>query len=1090
MPTQTLQEKIVEAYEKIEKVFNTGSTGNEITTLVQFMSNYAPSNGLVKYIDTLFDEISHSPRSNNPVSAMDIKASLFMTLANIKKVLKGDIVNEVLHKDPIYLADTPKDTYNFKPIYLMAMFVCGLISLNTGSFEEWMKLDKDIELDYIREFLSLFRYPTEIVVYSKSTNAVLSIESEPQSIIPDKLFLTSSIPDTANNVVIMDSFPSYDPWKSIMTSCNNQDTITSDPVLWYIYVIQDPVSAEEFANPSTKQTKCIGVRQPKKNRSYIFAYNIPKKEAFASTVNIWKKFVTEPYEAYANFLQNFLLLKDLKHAFINDDTAFISKGKYDIPWLIYVHVLVMSVYGGNRNFYACKDATSADITTTDAFVSGRTCLDYRALLDDVDGSPFPITIKSGAMDENVMERLANAHLELMRKNAAFTFNNGIIDENYDDTLNATCPVKYDWVFRDEKLSKCANWISKITNEVTNMEDRRPDTLDPDLCVFRRIVHWMAKNNDQSDALKEIVRKFERTVKIGAQVDDNIHKHIVVDLRQRSVDKHILSPNSTLQDFLSSDPSWKKAMEIYFVGDWHPDNVFGKYLVFDDSKKKHEVRDIIQMKIDNDKPIFNLTEAITERAPSSASSHDASGYNSDGSLRSMKSVGSTKGPKTSDSGKFPPVSRKMGLLDAIAETIIDADQRVEGGLGAILRKLNDFATVDDMNKEDRLKKMADLTAEIQQKHDELNKQKTILDKEIDGLKAELKRVEDEATKDKDALQTQMKTVRAEKDEADTKLAAALLRESTLTQEKSDMDTNVQNLTGEKNTLAAQVATLTQELQDSKTKAAEDAETIRKLKERVGELETEIVTLKQEITDNEENKKKLLASDVSNQASLVTLAAKEKELAEALEREKKLQIEKAQLEVQKKDLEKALQDDKGVMSNENMEKLKLMEDVRQLRIQIDQYELQLQEIIEKLKKGILEHDRQMTTRIWKIHDQVDGSIRKELTESELLVLLRRGEYMGFRDAVKRSVEQKEYKLPALFLIYESIGGTWRYFAMLTDTNQTSEFMAEKLMESLRLFQTIEKHDPHLLATYTNQYFRKFLETFGCLAYDSTGEVIETF
>jgi hypothetical protein len=1082
MPTQTLQEKVVETYEKIEQVFNTGSTGNPITTLEEFMSNVNPSNTLVKYIDTLFDEISHSPRSNNPVSAMDIKASLFMTLANIKKVLKGDIVNEVLHKDPIYLTDTPKDKYNFKPIYLMAMFVCGLISLNTGSFEQWMKLDKDIELDYIREFLSLFKYPTEIVVYSKSTNAVLSIESEPQSKIPDKLFLTSSIPDTAKNVVIMDSFPSYDPWKSLTTSCNNQDTITSDPVFWYIYVIQDPVSVEVV--------KCIGVRQPTKNRNYIFAYNIPKKEAFASTVEIWKKFVTEPYEAYANFLQNFLLLKDLKHAFINDDTAFISKGNYALPWLIYVHVLVMSVYGGNRNFYACKDATSADTTTTDAFVSGKTCLDYRALLDHVDKSPFPLTIKSGVMDENVMEHLANAHLELMRKNAAFTFNNGIIDENYDDTLNATCPVKYDWVFRDEKLSKCANWISKIEADISVMETRNIETLDPDLCVFRRIVHWMAKNHDQPDALKEIVRKFERTVNIGAQVDDNAHKHIAVDLKKRSVHKNILSPNSTLQDFLSSDPSWKKAMEIYFVGDWHPDNVFGKYLVFDDNKKIHEVRDIIQMKIDNDKPIFNLTEATTERAPSSASSHDGSGYNSDGSLRSMKSVGSIKGLKTSDSGTLPPVSRKMSLLDGIVETIIDADQRVEGGLGAILRELNDFATVDGMNKDERLKKMAALTAEIQQKHDELNKQKTILDKEIDGLRAELKRVQDEATKDKDALQAQMKTVRAEKDEADTKLAAALVKEAALQKEKNEIETNVQNLTGEKNTLAAQVATLTQELQDSQKKAIEDAETIRKLKEKVTDLEKEIVTLKQEITDNQEDKKKLLANDVSNQASLVTLAAKEKELADALEREKKLQLEKAQLEVQKKDLEKALQDDKGVMSNENIEKLRLMEDVRKLRIQIDQYELQLQVIIEKLKKGILEHDRQMTTRIWKIHDQVDGSIRKELTESELLVLLRKGDYIGFRDAVKRPVEQKEYKLPALFLIYESIGGTWRYFEKLDDTNQTNEFMAEKLMESLRLFQTIKKHDPHLLATYTNQYFRKFLETFQCLANDGTGEVIETF
>jgi len=1075
--TQTLKERVEEAHDKILGVFNTGTTANPIATLEDFMKNFTRGSTLIQDINKLFNDIQQSPRSKNPVSATDIKSHLFATLMEIKGMLKVNITNEVLHTDG----------KSFKPTHLMAMFVCGLIRLNTEPFEEWMKLQRDEELDYIREFLSLFQYPSEIFVYSQSLNAVTSIESDEKNTIPDTMFLTSSIPDTANNVVIMDSLPQYDPWKSMTRSLNNHDIVTSDPVLWYVYVIQDPPSATEFASPSTKLTKCIGVRQPDKNRNYIFAYNFPKKEAFATTIDLCRKFISEPYEAYANFLQNFAL---------NDDTAFISKGTYDLPWLIYVHVLVMGVYGAKRNFYACKDMTSADTTTTDALVAGKTCLDYRALLDHVSGSPFPLTIKSGVMDENVMERLANAHLELMRKNAAFTFNNGVIDENYDDTLNATCPVKYDWVFRDEKLSTCAGWISKISKDVSTMEDRRPDTLDPDLGIFRRIQHWMAKNTDQSDALKEIIRKFEQTVMLGAQVDNNPSKHIVVDLMKRGEDRGIFRPNSTLKDFLSADPSWRIAMEKYFVGDWHPDNVFGKYLLFDENKKTHEVRDIIQMKIDNSKQIFDMTEAIAERAPSSGSSYDpeGSGYSSEGSLRSMKSIGSTSGKpkKKSDSGNLPPILEK---LKQVAGTYLDENDREEGGLDKIFNDLDSLATVDGKNAEDQVERIEKIKRDMRMQNEESTKKIEIMKIEVETVKKELQEISEEATKQKDELDGKLKTAQADIDRLSQELKEALAREADLVKEKGELDASIQKITGEKDALAAEVAKLTQELQDSQKKAVEDADKIRELTEKVGEHEKEIARLTQEIEDMKTEKKKLLANDVSKQAELDALAVKEKELKEALEREKQLLLEKETLEKERKRLQDLVDADKLDINVQTLERLKLMEEARKLRETIAEYERQVTEITEKLQKGILEHERQVTTRIWKIHDKVDDSVRKKLTASELLVLLKNKEYIKFRDTVKKGageLEKKEYNLPALFLIYESIGGTWSLFEKLADKTQTSEFMTEKLIESLRLFQTIEKHNEHLLNTYTNQYFRKFLDTFELLVGDgvSPNYVIESF
>jgi len=352
----------------------------------------------------------------------------------------------------------------------------------------------------------------------------------------------------------------------------------------------------------------------------------------------------------------------------------------------------------------------------------------------------------------------------------------------------------------------------------------------------------------------------------------------------------------------------------------------------------------------------------------------------------------------------------------------------------------------------------------------------------------------ATKQKDELDAQLKTALADKDKLSQELNEALAREAELKKEKGEMDANIQKLTGEKEALTAEVARLTKELQDSQKKAAEDADRIRELTEKVGEHEKEIARLTKENDDLKIEEKKLLASDTSKQAELNTLAAKEKALAEALERVKQLELEKQQLEILKQDLEKIVAEDKGLMSNELTEKLGLMEDVRKLKLEKVEFERQVTEITEKLKRGILEHERQVTTRIWQIHGKVDDSVQKKLTASELLALLQNKKYIEFRDAVKKGageLEKKEYNLPALFLIYESIGGTWSLFEKLADKTQTSEFMTEKLIESLRLFQTIETHDMHLLDTYTNQYFRKFLETFQCLATDpDKGEIIETF
>lgn len=1095
-PALTIEQKIEQAYDDISSILHSSAS---ITSLDDFMKEYQMIKKmplvsvLTSRIDDLFEKNATTPRT---ITASDVRLKLMNQLRDIMSQKREDVAKYVLHTD---------GQTDFTPKRLMCLFVCGLVAFReVVPFENWMNLTNNNEIDYVRKFLLVIAepQPRQIVVYSTTVNGGLTIDGEANRTIPDTLFLTSSIPDNARNVVIMDSFPDKDPWSTLSQSIHNEDVITSDPVLWYAYILQNTRPVIAFADSTQAHAQCIGIDDREKDRKYIFVYQFPtydRQNSPTDQATLWRPYINEPCEAYANVLESF-------KPGLTAETAFISKYTYTNPMIIYIHVLVMALYGENRNFYACAGA--ADVGIERSLVAGVTCEKYRDLLEHVSHSRTALTIRENVMDENVMERLANAHLELMRKNAAFTFDD-VIDVNYKDTLNSTCPVQYGWVFRDEKLSKCAGWTSTIKQVLTVKSTRNKDVLDPELGVFRRILHCMNQNLNDADELKGFIRKFKPAeVKIGARVDGDLHKNIAVNLYTYGAGKGIFTSKSKKEDFLSKDPMYRAAMEKYFEGDWHPDNVFGKYLVYNNEEKSYEVRDCFQIDIDNAN-VSNMLSVPPERLPSGSAT--SSNTAPAGRLPSTNSTGSSNTSQKSFDPENPPpspllphikgawkagqakkpVSNTMKTVLEMVDTWVDTDERVEGGIGAILRQLNDFATVDGMNKDDRRKKMADLTAEIQKRHDELNQQKTMLDKEIDGLKAEIQKSQDEATKDKDALQAQMKTVRDEKDEVDKKLAASLLRENALIQEKNDMDTNMQKITGEKDDLAAQVAKLNHELQDSQKKAAEDAESIRKLTEKVGGLEKEIARLTQEIDTLTLKQTNLLASDASKQAQIDALALKDKELADALAREAQLKVEKQDLENKLAATNKLLSTDATQLLQMGQDKLQLQKDIADLQAKIQEYEDQLKTLIEKLKKGILEHDRQMTTRIWKIHDQVDGSIRRELTESELLVLLRKGEYMGFRDAVKRPVDQKEYKLPALFLIYESIGGTWSYFDKLGDKTQTSDFMAEKLMESLRLFQTIKKHNEHLLHTYTNQYFRKFLETFGCLANDpDKGEVIETF
>ena len=1087
----TIQQKIEKAWDQIDGILNSSVTV-PITTFDEFMKIYSGASGLGVFIDNLFLNHPTTPRSKRPITADEVKSHLFTALSDIHAKSKQTVARYVLHEKGRIFTLTP----------FMCLFIFGLIDLNTVNFSEWMKMQYPEEQDYIREFLSFITHPSTINVYLDVKNAVSVID---EHVIPHTLFLTSSIPDI-QNVVILDSFPEQDPWTNLRGSLTKKDTVTSNPAFWYAYVLRNDnptvqgstgsgtaqawadtsvitaspgttASADpSTASPDTTTTKCIGVVS--NGNQYIFAYNFPQYTQGETTeqVRLWRRHITEPYEKYANVFQSFTL---------TPYTTIISKVTLENRMLIYIHLLVMGMCGGTRNFYALGETNLPETCIQDALVAGTTCSDYLALLSHIDSSNNALGIASGAMDGAVMARLARAHLALMRKNPYFTFQ-GDITEDFKDELDSTCPVKYQWVFQNKNLSLHQEWVTQVTADIDLIE-KGTNTTKTDLGVFRRIAHFMSPNFELGvNPTRSVLQKFIKVVDVGAKVDKNVNKRIVLDLEDFCNKRKIFSASSTLNEFLIDNPSipqLKVAMQKYFTVPWHPDDVFGKYIVRDSSDDTYEVRDSVQMEIDNTD--HDLSGDVTERAErtpsgSSGTSSNAS-YDPDGIFPPIDGAWNAAGQAKKGAVKHLPL---INELDEVIKTEQHEIHRSEGGLAKILESLEALKKMKGISTEEGKKEVEAVQQKVAAASAAFTKEFGALKTDVDDLKAELQKSHGEAEAQKLKFEGEMKKEHEKNANQALQLADAMKRQADCIKQKVADDAEIQKLTEERDDLAGKLVALTTELADSNAREKIHEGTIVKLQDDMKSLEAEIVTHKQEIADLNVIKAKSLASDTSRLAEIAELADAKAKLAAEMTRAAQLELDKQKLEADKQALGTTLSASGADLKTEHLERLKLNEDMIKLRTTIAQYELELKEIIEKVRKATLEHDKLTNGRIWQIQDKVDVQIQGEFTESQLLTWLKAGEYLKFLNAVKEKTPvKKAFNPTALFLTYESIGGTWQMFAepALTDKGLTTALMAQKLLDDILLFQTIETHDEHIANTYTTKHFRDFMEVFGCIEFD---------
>jgi flagellar biosynthesis/type III secretory pathway chaperone len=426
------------------------------------------------------------------------------------------------------------------------------------------------------------------------------------------------------------------------------------------------------------------------------------------------------------------------------------------------------------------------------------------------------------------------------------------------------------------------------------------------------------------------------------------------------------------------------------------------------------------------------------------------------------------------------------LKTVVGAGITESSRSVGGLDEVLRDLEQLDTLEGITAEE----LAELKRKVSGAQADFQNDVKLLKDQVDDLTLGLTAANEAVDKKEKEFEAAMKLLRESKDKVDLELLAVLKREIDLKAKKLIDDTEIQRLKDAESALGVQLAASAQELADSKAREAADADEIKKLTDKIAALDAEIVRLTQELADTNLKQVGLLASDVSRQAELLELARIKAELAAALANAAQLELDKQQLEVDKLALGTRLTSSGVDFTAEHLERTKLYEEMRIQRETITQYERELKEIIEKIKKATLDHEKIRTGLMWQIHEKVDHSIRGEFTASALLELLKAGSYGEFKAAVmkKTGVVTKDFNAAALFLTYESIGGTWQMFEEKTNKLETSELMAQKLMHDILLFQTIKTHDTHMVNTYNTKHFRAFLDVFGCWKVDASGAKVE--
>jgi len=141
-----------------------------------------------------------------------------------------------------------------------------------------------------------------------------------------------------------------------------------------------------------------------------------------------------------------------------------------------------------------------------------------------------------------------------------------------------------------------------------------------------------------------------------------------------------------------------------------------------------------------------------------------------------------------------------------------------------------------------------------------------------------------------------------------------------------------------------------------------------------------------------------------------------------------------------------------------------------------------LLESIKREIKDNERKKDQNMTKIDEQIDAMYDMDIDDLDLKYLLQDDQgnhdadnYVEFKKIVLDEHPVKEmHSLCALFLMYESMAGTWKAFVEQRALNKIDNVVIQKLMHELRLYSSIGNHNATVKGL-VSKHFKEFVEEF---------------
>jgi hypothetical protein len=141
-----------------------------------------------------------------------------------------------------------------------------------------------------------------------------------------------------------------------------------------------------------------------------------------------------------------------------------------------------------------------------------------------------------------------------------------------------------------------------------------------------------------------------------------------------------------------------------------------------------------------------------------------------------------------------------------------------------------------------------------------------------------------------------------------------------------------------------------------------------------------------------------------------------------------------------------------------------------------------LLESIKREIKDNEKKKDQNMTKIDEQIDAMYDMDIDDLDLKYLLQDDQgnhdadnYVEFKKIVLDEHPVKEmHSLCALFLMYESMAGTWKAFVEQRAQNKIDNVVIQKLMHELRLYSSIANHNDTVKGL-VSKHFQEFVGEF---------------